>query len=89
MLIANLKKLRDIGNTLIIVEHDEDIMRESDWIIDIGPGAGIHGGHIIAEGTFEQVVKNEASVTGKYLSGEKEIIVKRKERQRDTWLEII
>jgi excinuclease ABC subunit A len=89
MLIANLKKLRDIGNTLIIVEHDEDIMRESDWIIDIGPGAGIHGGHIIAEWTFEQVIKNEASVTWKYLSGEKEIIVKRKERQRDTWLEII
>ena len=89
MLIENLKKLRDIGNTLIIVEHDEDIMRESDWIIDIGPGAWIHWGNIIAEGTFTDIVKNSDSVTGKYLSWEKDIIIERKKRNQDTWLEII
>lgn len=75
MLIENLKKLRDIGNTLIIVEHDEDIMRESDHIIDIGPQAGVHGGQIVAEGTLEEIIKNKKSPTAPYLSGEKNIII--------------
>ncbi|QFR39758.1 excinuclease ABC subunit UvrA [Candidatus Gracilibacteria bacterium 28_42_T64] len=89
MLIENLKKLRDIGNTLIIVEHDEDIMRESDYIIDIGPGAGIHGGNIIAEGTLEELVKNKDSITGAYLKGNNGMIIDRKERKVDKYLEII
>ncbi|RAL57910.1 excinuclease ABC subunit A [Candidatus Gracilibacteria bacterium GN02-872] len=81
MLIENLKKLRDIGNTLIIVEHDEDIMRESDHIIDIGPGAGVHGGEIIAEGTIDDIINNPNSVTGPYLSGNQDIIIKRGKRK--------
>ncbi|MDD3646333.1 MAG: excinuclease ABC subunit UvrA [Candidatus Gracilibacteria bacterium] len=89
MLIDNLKRLRDIGNTLIIVEHDEDIMRESDHIIDIGPGAGIHGGEIIAEGKIEDIIKKDSSVTGPYLSGEKVIKVDRKKRIIDNMLDII
>ncbi|MDP2090419.1 MAG: excinuclease ABC subunit UvrA [Candidatus Gracilibacteria bacterium] len=77
MLIDNLKKLRDIGNTLIIVEHDEDIMRECDHIIDIGPGAGVHGGEIVAEGTIHDIIANSDSVTGPYLDGTRNVIVKR------------
>ncbi|NUJ97470.1 excinuclease ABC subunit UvrA [Candidatus Gracilibacteria bacterium] len=88
MLIGNLKKLRDIGNTLIIVEHDEDIMRESDYIIDIGPGAGIHGGNIIFEGKFEQIIKDKNTLTGKYLSGEIDIKIDRKERKKEHFLEL-
>ena len=72
-LIATLKRLRDIGNTVIVVEHDEETMEESDYIIDIGPGAGIHGGEIVACGTPEEIKRNEASVTGAYLSGRKKI----------------
>ncbi|MBR4257185.1 MAG: excinuclease ABC subunit UvrA, partial [Clostridia bacterium] len=67
-LIATLKKLRDIGNSLIVVEHDEETMLESDYIIDVGPGAGVHGGEIVAAGTPEEIMKNENSLTGKYLS---------------------
>ena len=74
-LIATLKKLRDLGNTVIVVEHDEETMRESDYIIDIGPRAGIHGGEIVAAGTPEEVAKNLESITGAYLSGRKEIKV--------------
>lgn len=72
-LIATLKKLRDLGNTLIIVEHDEDTMYAADHIIDIGPGAGIHGGYVVAEGTAEEIKKNEKSITGQYLSGKRSI----------------
>lgn len=72
-LLATLKNLRDIGNTLIVVEHDEDTMREADYIIDIGPGAGAHGGEIIAEGTPSEIMLNESSLTGQYLSGKKKI----------------
>ena len=72
-LIDTLKKLRDIGNTVIVVEHDEETMMASDYIIDIGPGAGIHGGTIVAAGTPEQVMKNKGSITGAYLSGRKKI----------------
>lgn len=74
-LITTLKKLRDIGNSVLVVEHDEETMLESDYIVDIGPGAGIHGGSLIAAGTPEEIMKNEASETGAYLSGRKKIPV--------------
>ena len=89
-LIATLKKLRDLGNTLIVVEHDEDTMYAADHIIDIGPGAGIHGGEVIAEGTAEEIKKNPKSITGKYLSGELKILVPDKRRKGNKkYLEII
>ncbi len=74
-LIATLKKLRDLGNTVIVVEHDEETMEESDFIVDIGPGAGIHGGQVVAAGTPAEVAANSASITGAYLSGRKKIEV--------------
>ena len=75
MLLETLKHLRDLGNTLIVVEHDEDTMRAADYIVDIGPGAGIHGGHVVACGTAEEVMNTPGSVTGDYLSGRKKIPV--------------
>ena len=72
-LLATLKRLRDLGNTLIVVEHDEDTMRAADYIVDIGPGAGVHGGRVVAAGTPAEVMANEASLTGQYLSGKKKI----------------
>lgn len=74
-LIASLKKMRDLGNTLIVVEHDEDTMREADYLIDIGPGAGVFGGEVVAAGTPAQVARNKNSITGQYLSGKKVIPV--------------
>ena len=74
-LLEALRSLTDIGNTLIIVEHDEDTMRMADYIVDIGPGAGIHGGHVVAEGTIDDIIKVEDSITGQYLSGKKKIRV--------------
>ena len=74
-LLATLKNLRDLGNTLIVVEHDEDTMREADYIIDIGPGAGYHGGEVVAAGTPKEIMVNENSLTGQYLSGVKKIEV--------------
>jgi excinuclease ABC subunit A len=74
-LIATLKRLRDIGNTLIVVEHDEDTMRAADYIVDIGPGAGIHGGEVVCAGTLEDIIACEDSVTGQYLSGKKKVEV--------------
>ena len=74
-LIATLKRLRDLGNTLIVVEHDEDTMRSADFIVDIGPGAGIHGGEIICSGTVEDIINCENSITGAYLSGRRKIPV--------------
>ncbi len=74
-LIASLKKMRDLGNTLIVVEHDEDTMREADYLIDVGPGAGIFGGEIVAAGTPKQVARNSKSITGQYLSGKRAIPV--------------
>lgn len=74
-LIATLKRLRDLGNTVIVVEHDEDTMMAADYIVDIGPGAGIHGGHIVATGNVDDLVRNKKSITGRYLSGELEIPV--------------
>ncbi|RYE05697.1 MAG: excinuclease ABC subunit UvrA [Rickettsiaceae bacterium] len=74
-LITTLKNLRDLGNTVLVVEHDEETMIESDHIIDVGPGAGVHGGQIVAEGTFEDIKANANSITGQYLSGQKYIAV--------------
>ncbi len=74
-LIGTLKRLRDLGNSVIVVEHDEDTMREADFIVDVGPGAGIHGGEIVATGTPEQVAECERSITGDYLSGRRSIAV--------------
>ena len=89
-LIATLKKLRDLGNTLIVVEHDEDTMYAADHIIDIGPGAGVHGGEVIAEGTAEEIKKNPKSITGKYLSGEIKILVpERRRKGNKKYLEVI
>lgn len=80
-LIDALKEMRDLGNTLIVVEHDEDTMRASDYIVDIGPGAGVHGGNVVAAGTPEEVMKNENSITGAYLSGRKRIEVPKTRRK--------
>ena len=80
-LIATLKNLRDVGNTVIVVEHDEDTMREADYIVDIGPRAGEHGGEIVATGTFDEIVNNEKSITGQYLSGKKKIDVPKVRRK--------
>ena len=79
-LITALKALRDVGNTVIVVEHDEETMTEADYIVDIGPRAGVHGGEIVACGTPEEIMKNEASMTGDYLSGRKKIAVPEKRR---------
>ncbi len=80
-LITTLKHLRDLGNTVLVVEHDEDTIRTADYLLDIGPGAGIHGGHIIAAGTPAEVAKTPASITGQYLQGKKQIAVPKKRRQ--------
>ena len=80
-LIGTLKKLRDVGNTVIVVEHDEETMMESDYIVDIGPGAGVHGGEIIAVGSPHEVMANEKSITGAYLSGRKTIDVPKQRRE--------
>lgn len=80
-LLATLKKLRDLGNSLIVVEHDEDTMYAADQIIDIGPGAGVHGGNVMAQGTAEEIKKVEKSITGKYLSGRAKIEVPKKRRK--------
>ena len=80
-LLKTLEKLRDQGNTLLVVEHDEDTMRAADHIIDVGPGAGVHGGEIVAEGTAEEIMKSPQSITGKYLSGELKILVPDKRRK--------
>jgi excinuclease ABC subunit A len=74
-LIGTLQRLRDLGNTLIVVEHDEETMRHADYIVDMGPGAGVHGGHIVAEGSPQKVMRNPRSLTGKYLSGQLKIEV--------------
>lgn len=74
-LLATLEHLRNLGNTVLVVEHDEDAIRAADHIIDIGPGAGVHGGYVVAEGTYEEIIKNEDSLTGQYLSGKKQIAV--------------
>ena len=82
-LLSTLEQLRDLGNTVIVVEHDEETMRAADHVIDMGPGAGKHGGEVIAEGTIEQIIRNPRSITGKYLSGEAEIPVPTERRRPD------
>lgn len=88
-LLHTLKHLRDLGNSVLVVEHDEDTMREADYIVDIGPGAGEHGGEVVAEGTAEQIMKNKASVTGAYLSGRVKIPVPRERKSPSGWIEIL
>ncbi len=85
-LLATLKRLRDLGNTLIVVEHDEDTMYAADYIVDVGPGAGIHGGRVIAEGTIDEILKNPDSITGQYLNGARFIPVPAKRRKPSGWL---
>ncbi len=88
-LLATLKHLRDLGNTLIVVEHDEDTMLEADYIVDVGPGAGEHGGEIVAVGTAEEIMKNKNSVTGAYLSGKLRIPVPEERQTPSGWLKVI
>jgi excinuclease ABC subunit A len=90
-LLESLKGLRDMGNTVLVVEHDEDAIRTADHVIDMGPGAGIHGGHIIAEGTPAQIMANKKSLTGKYLNGVEFIAVPEKRRKavHNRWLKIV
>ncbi len=87
-LIETLKKLRDLGNTLIVVEHDEETIRNADHVLDIGPGAGIHGGFVVAQGTPEEIEKNPKSLTGQYLSGEKKIDVPTSRRNSKSFIRI-
>ena len=88
-LLATLKHLRDLGNSLIVVEHDEDTMRAADCVVDIGPGAGEHGGELVAIGTAEELMKNPNSITGKYLSGELKIPVPSERRKPTGWLKVV
>ena len=87
-LLGTLKHLRDLGNSVIVVEHDEDTMREADFIVDIGPGAGDHGGEIIATGTAKEIMENPDSITGKYLSGKLFIPIPRQRRVPSGWLKV-
>ena len=88
-LIATLKRMRDLGNTLVVVEHDEDTMYAADWIVDVGPGAGIHGGHIVAEGTVGDIKACKESITGQYLSGQRKIAVPETRRTPTGWLRVL
>ena len=87
-LLNTLKNLRDLGNTLIVVEHDEDTMLEADYIVDIGPGAGSHGGQVVAEGTAQEIMEVEESITGQYLSGKKQVPVHETRRKPKDWLTV-
>ena len=87
-LLRTLKNLRDMGNTVIVVEHDEDTMRAADYIVDIGPGAGSHGGEVVACGTAEEIMRNPASVTGQYLSGKKYVPIPAVRRKPTGWLTV-
>ncbi len=88
-LLATLKNLRDLGNTLVVVEHDEETMREADYIVDIGPGAGEHGGNVVAAGTAEEIMQNPDSVTGAYLSGRMQIAIPKERKKPAGFLKII
>ncbi len=87
-LLNSLKGLRDLGNTLIVVEHDEETMLDADWIVDVGPGAGIHGGEIVAEGTPDEIMANPNSLTGQYLSGKKFVPIPTLRRAPSGWLTV-
>ncbi|MDD2898053.1 MAG: excinuclease ABC subunit UvrA [Desulfuromonadaceae bacterium] len=88
-LLGTLKRLRDIGNTVLVVEHDEETILEADHLIDMGPGAGVHGGEVVAQGTPAEVMANPASLTGRYISGEMSIAVPKKRRSIDKFLKIV
>lgn len=88
-LIATLKEMRDLGNTLMVVEHDEDTMLAADYIIDMGPGAGVHGGQVVAAGTPKEIMEHPHSLTGQYLSGRKFIPIPEKRRTHQGWLEVL
>jgi len=88
-LIATLKEMRDLGNTLMVVEHDEDTIRAADYIIDMGPGAGVHGGKVVAAGTPQEIMKHPYSLTGQYLSGRKYIPIPKQRRKSQGWLEVL
>ena len=87
-LIGTLKSLRDLGNTLIVVEHDEDTIRSADWIVDVGPYAGVHGGEIVGNGTYEDIIKSPNSVTAKFLTGQEKIEVPTSRRKSDKFLKV-
>ncbi len=87
-LIDTLKKLRDLDNTLVVVEHDEEVIRSSDWIIDIGPGAGIHGGEIVASGRLEDILENSNSITGAFLRGDRLVSHQHERRKASKWLAV-
>ena len=87
-LIETLRRLRDLGNTLIIVEHDEEVIRSSDWVIDIGEGAGIHGGKIVASGFLKDIIENKNSITGRFLNGDDNVYHKNKVRNANNWLTV-
>lgn len=88
-LINTLKSLRDLGNTVIVVEHDEDTMRQADYLIDIGPGAGVHGGNIVSQGTPDEVAEDPKSITGQYLSGKKEIAIpQRRKHEKERFIKL-
>jgi excinuclease ABC subunit A len=87
-LIETLQKLRDLGNTLVVVEHDEDTIRMADYVVDMGPGAGVHGGHVVAEGTPREIEKNADSLTGRYLAGKETIPVPVTRRETDQYIRL-
>ena len=87
-LIGTLERLRNLGNTVVVVEHDEQMMRSADWLVDMGPGAGEHGGHVVAEGTAEKVIRNKKSVTGQFLSGARSIAVPSRRDEDNGWFTV-
>jgi excinuclease ABC subunit A len=88
-LIGTLERLRNLGNTVLVVEHDEQMMRSSDWLVDMGPGAGAHGGHVIAEGTADKVQRNKKSITGQYLSGARGIAIPQRRTEDLGWFKVL
>src|SRR5215217_2802972 len=87
-LIGTLERLRDLGNTVLVVEHDEQMMRSAEWLVDMGPGAGEHGGHVVAEGTSQKVMRNRKSVTGQFLSGTRAIAVPERRTADNGWFTV-
>jgi excinuclease ABC subunit A len=88
-LIGTLERLKGLGNTVLVVEHDEQMMRAADWLVDMGPGAGVHGGYVVAEGKAVDVMRNKASITGKFLAGEREIAVPERREEDRGWFRVL
>src|SRR4029079_7444601 len=88
-LIATLERLRDLGNTVLVVEHDEQMMRSADWLVDMGPGAGHHGGHVVAEGTAAKVQRVKKSITGQFLSGTRGIDIPERRTDDNGWFTVL